>query len=115
MKFKVDVLIGTSHALCEILAAISTFEQEFSQVLVITSVSDGKHMKGSRHYKFEAADVGTHNLRPELQPEKGPTVVNALQGLLGPRFSVFFEDIGTPNEHIHIQVRKGTTYHAPTG
>lgn len=33
-----------------------------------------------------------------------------LEALAGAKFRVLFEAVGTPNEHIHAQVRKGEVY-----
>lgn len=70
--------------------------------LVITSGSDGTHMAGSKHCTGEALDVRSKTLNA--------TVRNGLIAMLctelGPKFTVLLEDVGTPNEHLHIQVKK---------
>lgn len=81
----------------------------FVGALVITSANDGKHMKTSRHYKDEALDVRTHNW--SVTPNRSKAfIMGWLQTQLGPKFTVMLEDEGTPNEHCHIQVKKGTVY-----
>jgi hypothetical protein len=34
----------------------------------------------------------------------------AVEEVLGPQFRALLEAEGTPNEHIHVQVKKGRTY-----
>lgn len=72
--------------------------------LVITSINDSQHGVGSRHYTDEAMDLRTHDVADR----------HAFHALLaerlGPRFTVLLEDEGQPNEHVHIQPKKGTTY-----
>jgi len=75
--------------------------------LVITSANDSNHAKDSRHYTDEALDLRTHNFR---NPGHVALFVRLLEKRLGPQFTVIVEDIGTENEHVHVQVRKGMTY-----
>jgi hypothetical protein len=72
--------------------------------LVITSANDSVHSKNSRHYVNEAIDLRTHNLK---SPEE---VQKLLKSKLGIKFTVLYESPGTPNAHIHIQPRMGTTF-----
>jgi hypothetical protein len=73
--------------------------------LVITSGSDSTHMAGSKHYTGEAIDLRSKT----LGPLKG-TLVATLRAELGTQFTVLLEQQGTPNEHIHCQVRKGRRF-----
>ncbi len=76
--------------------------------LVITSINDSRsHMKTSRHYVDEAIDLRTHNF-PSRDARR--QFRQHLAAALGDQFTVMFENAGTPNEHIHIQPKKGTTY-----
>lgn len=80
--------------------------------LLVTSVYDGKHMEGSRHYHGEALDLrsksfkGTskHKFREVLEGtlNRHPTSPN--------RFRVLLEDEDEDNEHFHIQVKKGKMF-----
>jgi hypothetical protein len=76
--------------------------------LVITSGSDGTHMAGSKHYTGEAIDLRTKTLSPTLRS----ALIVALRAELGPQFTVLLEDARTPNEHVHIQLRKGRRFEA---
>jgi hypothetical protein len=73
--------------------------------LVITSGSDSTHMTGSKHYTGEALD-----LRSKTLGALKPTVVATLRAELGTQFTVLLEHEGTPNEHVHIQVKKGRRF-----
>lgn len=75
--------------------------------LVITSMNDGQHMEGSRHYTDEAIDLRTHNFESREQKIE---FCMRFGDFLGPKFRILFENEGMPTEHIHIQVRKGFTF-----
>lgn len=66
--------------------------------LVVTALRDGKHRPASRHFRGEAVDLRTHNLKPDelLKAHE------LLKAALGPKFAVLLENWGTPNEHVHI-------------
>ena len=91
-----------------ILEAISIAARKLGLDLTITSACDGAHSgPDDPHHRGEAYDLRTHDI-PQLTK---PVVLNALQSLLPlASFYSFLEAPGTDNEHIHIQVRKGTTY-----
>ncbi len=71
---------------------------EHGQELVVTSVSDGKHSRNSKHYIGQAFDIRTWNLddREEATRE--------IQDALGDEFYVKLE-----TDHIHIQFNGSTT------
>jgi hypothetical protein len=73
--------------------------------LVITSGSDSTHMAGSKHYTGEAID-----LRSKTLGALKPTVVSTLRAELGSQFTVLLEHEGKPQEHVHIQVKKGRRF-----
>lgn len=75
--------------------------------LVVTSVNDSNHSVNSRHYKNEAIDIRTRSFKDEIDKSK---FVFKLQEMLGNKFTVLYEDPGGPNQHIHIQVRKGELF-----
>jgi hypothetical protein len=107
VRFKEGVLIGSSHALCEIMLALQRTAQIDGVDLMITAISEGTHLPNSRHYKFEAMDVRSNCFNDEWKHK----VKADLEFYLGPKFGVLLEDEGKPNEHFHIQVKYGTTYH----
>lgn len=61
---------------------------------VITSVMDGSHMRGSRHYTGLAIDLRTNNLS-EVQASSW---VERLKKNLGPNYDVILE-----RDHIHAE------------
>jgi hypothetical protein len=93
--------------------AQNTFD--FIPTLVITSINDGNHIIGSRHYTDEAVDVRSKNF---LNIESKVKFMNSLLIILNssPKvikedsFTILLEDERTDNEHFHIQVSKGKTY-----
>jgi len=74
------------------------------EIITITSVNDGQHMVGSRHYIDEAVDVRSKNFSDMADKL---FFVSILREELGFQFTVLFENQGTDNEHFHVQVRKG--------
>ena len=72
--------------------------------LVITSINDGQHMEGSRHYKNQAIDIRSKNF-PNRDSKRQFRA--KLEEMLGPGFRVLLENEGLDNEHFHAQVRKG--------
>lgn len=74
--------------------------------ITVTSINDSTHGQGSRHYTNEAMDVRCHDLSridKHLFQEQ-------IRAELGDKFTVLLEDEGTPNEHLHLQVKKNGTY-----
>lgn len=75
--------------------------------LTITSACDGEHSgPNDPHHRGEAYDIRTHDMTKEQKTE----VLVFITSTLGSAFYGFLEAPGTDNEHIHVQVRKGTTY-----
>lgn len=79
----------------------------------ITSMNDSLHMKGSRHYNDEGVDIRSKNF-----PSKASKLhfANRLESLLNShpndpnKFVVILENEGAPEEHFHVQVRKGMSF-----
>lgn len=106
-----------SPTLAWILLCLLEFTRKHSDMLPtdgvwITSVNDSAHMKGSKHYSNEALDVRSHNFTHD---QKAP-FINLLTAMLNSnpddpnKFDILFEDQGTPNEHFHVQSRKGEKF-----
>jgi hypothetical protein len=96
----------------EILRAITDAAMTLVQDITITSGTDGAHSGPTDpHHRGEAYDVRTQDA-----PDKQKLLVAILETLAPDQFYGFIEDPGTPNEHIHCQVKKGTVYPpAPLG
>jgi len=93
-------------AMLRILAAL----QRVCPDIVITSANDATHAPTSRHYTHEALDLRTRTLPSEAAKRQ---LAAQLRADLGPAFTVLYEDPGGPNQHLHIQPRKGTVYADP--
>jgi hypothetical protein len=91
-----------------LLEAISWVARKVGVDLTITSACDGEHSgPNDPHHRGEAYDIRTHDLAGDVKA----VVLNAMQAQLGTEhFYAFLESPGTENEHIHAQVKKGTTY-----
>lgn len=90
------------------LAAIDQAAAKFATDLTITSACDGEHSgPNDPHHRGEAFDIRTHDLALARKQSLLDLVMSFLDQT---RFYGFIESPGTDNEHIHIQVRKGTTY-----
>lgn len=91
-----------------ILAALDYVAGQIAHDLTITSACDGAHSgSDDPHHRGEAYDVRTKDL-PDKQ-----LALSTLESFLGERFFAWIEDADTDNEHIHVQVRKGTVYPPP--
>lgn len=75
--------------------------------IYITAILNGKHSRNSRHYKNEAVDLYTAHGVVFAGVER---FASELRTMLGERWTVLYEDPGTPNAHLHVQPKKGTTY-----
>lgn len=87
----------------ELLLAIIVAEEVYRlarRSLVITSVKDGKHMKGSLHYSGSALDL---RIYPEGRVPPGQ-MAKEIQNRLGKDFDVILEP-----DHIHIEYQPKAT------
>jgi hypothetical protein len=83
-----------------------TFAPQPQEGVVITSGSDSTHMVGSKHYIGEAVDVRSKTFGPQDKR----AFADALRDALGPQFTVLLEHEGLPQEHWHVQVKKGRRF-----
>lgn len=90
------------------LSAIQQAAIHLAMDLTITSACDGEHSGPTDpHHRGEAYDIRTHDLTPE---QKTGLLANIMASLGWDQFYGFLESPGTDNEHIHVQIKKGTTY-----
>jgi hypothetical protein len=80
-------------------AAAEVFARE-GAALVVTSVVDGLHMEGSKHYTGEAFDCRSKHL-PDYETKL--RVLGALEEALGKDFDVLLELVGDDSEHLHLE------------
>jgi hypothetical protein len=102
IEFKPGVLFGpgvTPAILRAMASAAEIFERE-GLPLVVTSVRDGKHMKGSLHYLGAAFDCRSKHI-PDYETKL--RVLGALEAILGRDYDVILERRGDPSEHFHIE------------
>jgi hypothetical protein len=89
--------------------------------LTITSGTDGEHSGPSDPHKLgEAYDVRSHDFDPEQRDDVLHTIMSKLDfldtpfavdgGVANGAFWGFLEAPGTPNEHFHVQRRRGVVY-----
>ena len=88
-------LCGITPQMAAALVVIqSAFDYHQAGEVVITSVSDGRHSRGSLHYQGNAFDIRTFTMDGIKQSE----VVNTMSDWLGSEFDVVLE-----SDHIHVE------------
>lgn len=89
-----------------ILSTLNRIALDIDHDLTITSACDGAHSgPEDPHHRGEAYDIRTHDL-----PDKQATLMAIQTYLSADMFFAWIEDAGGENEHIHVQVKKGTQY-----
>lgn len=109
IRFKPSVRFNTySKELKHILEVLFNLNEqqipEYPKDWVITSVNDSTHSVNSKHYKDQAIDLRSHNFKNLITKLQ---FVDLLELKLGNNYTVLLEGINTPNEHYHIQLRRG--------
>ncbi len=99
-----DVLAPAGFAILDALRDIAKF---FPQHSTITAGTNGQHAENSKHHTGEAFDIRSHDMDESKQAQFRESVTMAL-GM--EKFTLLLEDQGRPNEHWHLQKRKGQTY-----
>ncbi len=98
MKRKLKPLVRPEGVSSEIWFAIWIAEQVYQEMgatqFCITSLTDGKHMRGSKHYCGKAVDLRIWTL-PE---DKRKDATKLIQHRLGSAYFVLLEA-----DHLHIQ------------
>jgi hypothetical protein len=99
MKFKAGVkLKGLAP---EALLGMVVAEQAYKAAgieMTITSVMDGVHKEGSKHYDGMAFD-----LRTKATGLAARLYQSVREALAGAGYDVILEDLGGDNEHIHVE------------
>ena len=95
VQFKVGVSVdGIKKESIALIVILNTyFELRIGKELVVTSCTDGKHMKGSKHYSGYAIDIRTRHL-------------NALEISKLAWFKSHYErvyDMVVEKDHIHVE------------
>lgn len=94
-------LVGMSPQIgLAISVAAFAFDEIGRPSMTVTSVTDGKHGRGSKHYVGNAVDIRTKDIPTDALKR---SVFRAVAEDLGPEFDVVLEWIGEPQEHLHIE------------
>ena len=72
-----------------------------SRDTVITSINDGAHKNGSKHYSDRAVDLRTKHLPGEAEKVSFALEMKRLLDTLG--FDVILEYLSGANEHLHVE------------
>lgn len=81
--------------------ASEILDKEADVDAIVTSMNDGVHKIGSRHYSGEAVDLRSKHISNSVVKER---VYNALfKALAKEGFDVLLEGKGSTNEHFHIE------------
>ncbi len=111
---RIDVYSEAIHWMFVCLRAIAQMpEASTPNEIWITSINDSLHSKGSRHYLNEAMDLRSKNFPTK---EAKLHFVKRYSSILNShpddpnKFFVMLEQEGSPNEHVHAQVRKGMSF-----
>ena len=106
-------VIQFTPALLHILNDLDSFHRIRNDIcpenLVITSINDSKHSEHSKHYSNEAIDLRSKSFdswKKSLFVVEFSKYINLNSTI---PFTVLLENLGTENEHFHIQVKKGFT------
>lgn len=87
----------------EVILAINIIDSILSPKnydTVITSVKDGKHSHGSKHYSGLAVDFRSkHIASDDLKKE----YLMQFKSALGEEFDVLLENLGKTQEHYHVE------------
>ena len=100
MKFKEGVILNNekvkaSHDIMKAMYIVDSLSKNlFRKEIVVTSVLDGKHKSGSKHYVGEAFDIRVWIYTAEQLKDLLPSI----QRSLGKNYDVINE-----NDHIHIE------------
>lgn len=81
--------------------------QKYGAVMILTHGIDGVHSRASIHYSGGAEDLV---FALSLELEQKQQIVQELRDSAGQDFDVLFEDVGTPNEHLHIEWQPKASY-----
>lgn len=97
-------------ALLHLLAVVEEYARYHEYTVILLSGSDGAHAVYSGHARGEAIDFRCRDLVTKDQQRE---FLAELLARLGPEFHGVHEHPGQSNEHYHLQLRRGITFHAP--
>lgn len=97
MKFKQNTVVSSLHAqMALVLYHADLIHEELTgDELTVTSVNDGRHMPGSKHYTGEAVDLRTWSLKND---QRVAEFIHRLATAIGDNFDIVLEPT-----HIHVE------------
>ena len=105
MPLKLKVGVNPAKVVPEMLLGnqiVCSVFQDRHQDCIITSMHDGKHGPNSLHSRdglCRAIDYRTKH----LSDMEKTFIINALKDALGEQYDVVLENLGQPNEHVHVE------------
>lgn len=94
LKFKEGVQLTITKPINKLLDAVTLACTEFGVDAVVTSGTDGKHGKQSKHYTAEAIDLRIFH----LEVDRHQPLVKRLKEILGKDFDIVLE-----SDHVHLE------------
>lgn len=111
VKDGVDFGSTLAPAGARILDVLKTLAPTYDFDITITSARDGVHSgPDDPHHAGEAFDVRSNGLTALQVAALLQDVQRLLYSSTPRRFYAFYEAAGTPNAHLHMQRRAGTSY-----
>ena len=89
----------------QMVLALRVVEDWMPDGVTVTCGEEGVHGPGTLHPKGRALDIRTHHLYVNdiVRTMKLGTLREKIGSCLGPDFDVVIEDLGGPNEHLHVE------------
>ena len=79
------------------------YEAVGARQLIVTSINDAQHRRGSLHYQGRAFDCRTKDLPFGSAGKRN--LRDDIARYLGTGWDVILEDQGGPNEHLHLELQ----------
>jgi len=84
-----------------IMAACANVAEIMGIEILVSSGNDSEHMKGSKHYSYEALDI--RSKAPFKTKEEKKEFLELVLLRLGPEYQGILESEGKVNEHFHFE------------
>lgn len=99
---KLVIKEGVQPHLIRIVAALANVATSWygTPELTITAGIDGQHQASSLHYALRAVDVRSHDIPTQSLKD---LFVAQIKAELGAGYQVIVENLGSANEHVHIE------------
>lgn len=84
--------------LWEAIYKVAGYYAIYNTPLVITSLNDSKHMRGSKHYEGNGVDFRTYTLPGGYTGKAANSIVHMIRNAMDDKFDVVLE-----RDHIHLE------------